>query len=80
MGINYDGWAFLDATFRNDWSSALSKKNRSFFYPSVSVSWVISDMVNKIGKTMPEWFTYAKVRASFAQVGNDMDPYQLYDS
>lgn len=80
MGINYDGWAFLDATFRNDWSSALSKKNRSFFYPSVSVSWVVSDMVNKIGKTMPEWFTYAKVRASFAQVGNDMDPYQLYDT
>ena len=80
LGINYDGWAFLDATFRNDWSSALSKKNRSFFYPSVSVSWVISDMVNKIGKTMPEWFTYAKVRASFAQVGNDMDPYQLYDA
>ena len=80
LGINYDGWAFLDATFRNDWSSALSKKNRSFFYPSVSVSWVISDMVNKIGKTMPEWVTYAKVRASFAQVGNDMDPYQLYDT
>ena len=80
LGINYDGWAFLDATFRNDWSSSLSKKNRSFFYPSVSVSWVISDMVNKIGKTMPEWFTYAKVRASFAQVGNDMDPYQLYDT
>lgn len=80
LGINYDGWAFLDATFRNDWSSALAKKNRSFFYPSVSVSWVISDMVNKIGKTMPEWFTYAKVRASFAQVGNDMDPYQLYDT
>lgn len=80
LGINYDGWAFLDATFRNDWSSALSKKNRSFFYPSVSVSWVISDMVSKIGKTMPEWFTYAKVRASFAQVGNDMDPYQLYDT
>lgn len=80
LGINYDGWAFLDATFRNDWSSAFSKKNRSFFYPSVSVSWVISDMVNKIGKTMPEWFTYAKVRASFAQVGNDMDPYQLYDT
>ena len=80
LGINYDGWVFLDATFRNDWSSALAKKNRSFFYPSVSVSWVISDMVNKIGKVMPEWFTYAKVRASLAQVGNDMDPYQLYDS
>lgn len=80
LGINYDGWAFLDATFRNDWSSALSKENRSFFYPSISASWVISDMVGKIGSQMPEWFTYAKARVSFAQVGNDMDPYQLYNA
>lgn len=79
LGINYDGWAFLDGTFRNDWSSTLSKKNRSFFYPSISASWVISDMVNKIGKGMPEWFTYAKARVSFAQVGNDLAPYQLYN-
>ena len=76
--INYGGFVFLDATFRNDWSSTLSKANRSFFYPSVSLAWVISDMVNKYG-TMPDWFSYAKVRASFAEVGNDMDPYQLYN-
>ena len=31
----------------------------------------VSDMVGKVGKGMPEWFTYAKARASFAQVGND---------
>lgn len=80
LGVNYDGWAFIDATFRNDWSSAMEKKNRSFFYPSLSLSWVISDMVNKIDKQMPEWFTFAKVRASFAQVGNDMDAYQLYNT
>ena len=79
LGINYNGWAFLDATFRNDWSSALSKENRSFFYPSISASWIISDMVGKMDKMMPSWFTYAKVRASFAQVGNDMDAYQLYN-
>ena len=80
LSLNWDGWIFLDGTFRNDWSSTLSAKNRSFFYPSVSVSWVISEMVNKIGKRMPDWFSYAKVRASFAQVGNDMDPYQLYNT
>lgn len=80
IGLNYDGWLFLDGTFRNDWSSALSKENRSFFYPSVSLSWVISDMVGKMDKMMPEWFTYAKARASFAQVGNDMDAYQLYNA
>ena len=79
VGVNYDGWAFLDITARNDWSSALSKDNRSFFYPSVSASWVISDMINNRGKGMPSWFTYAKARVSYAEVGNDMDPYQLYN-
>lgn len=44
---NYDGYLFLDATFRNDWSSSLSKKNRSFFYPSISAAWIVSDMMNK---------------------------------
>ena len=58
----------------------MSKKNRSFFYPSVSTSWVISDMLEKIDKPLPSWFTYAKVRASFAEVGNDLDPYQLYNT
>ena len=79
VGINYDGWAFLDATVRNDWSSALSKENRSFFYPSVSASWLFGEMFNKIGKKMPSWFSFGKIRASYAEVGNDMDPYQLYN-
>jgi len=78
--VNYDGFFFLDGTFRNDWSSTLSKKNRSFFYPSISASWVISDMLNKMEKPLPSWFTFAKARASFAQVGNDMDAYQLYNT
>ena len=76
--LNYGGWIFLDATLRNDWTSTLSPANRSYLYPSASLSWVISDMVNKYGN-MPAWFSYAKVRASFAEVGNDMDPYQLYN-
>lgn len=79
LQLNYDGYLFLDATLRNDWTSALSKANRSFLYPSVSLSWVISDMINKTSE-MPHWFTYAKLRGSYAQVGNDMDPYQLYNT
>ena len=78
LTLNYGGWLYLDGTLRNDWTSTLSAANRSYLYPSGSVSWVISDMVNKYG-TMPEWFSYAKVRASYAVVGNDMDPYQLYN-
>lgn len=78
--INYGGYFFIDGTFRNDWSSTLHPDNRSFFYPSISTSLVISDMINEEGKGMPVWFDFAKIRASFAQVGNDLDPYQLYNT
>ena len=79
LQLNWDGWLFLDVTARNDWSSTMSKENRSYFYPSVSLSAVISDIVQKNGGSMPDWFSFAKVRASFAEVGNDLDPYQLYN-
>ncbi len=79
LQLNWDGWLFLDVTARNDWSSTMSKENRSYFYPSVSLSGVISDMIQKNGGSMPEWISFAKVRASFAEVGNDLDPYQLYN-
>lgn len=62
---------FLDITGRNDWSSTLPRKNRSFFYPSVSLSAV----VNNIWK-LPTWITLLKVRGSWAQVGNDTNPYK----
>ena len=70
LQINYGGFVFLDGTLRNDWTSTLSPENSSFLYPSLSLSWVLGDMVNKYW-AMPHWFSYAKVRASFAQVGGD---------
>jgi TonB-linked SusC/RagA family outer membrane protein len=78
--VNWDGYLFLDGTFRNDWSSTLSPSNRSFSYPSVSLSYVITDMFTKMGKTLPSWISYAKLRASYASVGNDMGAYQLYNT
>ena len=78
--FGYKNFWFVNASIRNDWSSTMSKDNRSYFYPSVSLSGVISDMLPKIGGNMPEWFTFAKVRASYAEVGNDLDPYQLYNN
>ncbi|SHF08720.1 SusC/RagA family TonB-linked outer membrane protein [Pedobacter caeni] len=78
--LNWDQYAFVDVTFRNDWSSALSKAKRSYFYPSVSASLVFSDMIGKVGGTLPSWMTFGKVRASFAQVGNDLPPYELYNT
>ncbi|MGV4480978.1 SusC/RagA family TonB-linked outer membrane protein [Ornithobacterium rhinotracheale] len=78
--ISYDKFLFLDFTGRNDWSSALSKKNRSFFYPSISTSIVFSEMIEKIRDEKISWLNYGKIRASYASVGNDMGPYQLYNT
>ena len=76
--INYGGWIFLDATLRNDWTSTLAPQNRSYLYPSVSLAWVITDMIGKYS-TLPGWLSFAKARVSYAEVGNDMGPYQLYN-
>ncbi len=78
--FNYDGYLFFDATFRNDWSSTLSKTNRSFFYPSLSLSYVYTDMLRNMGSSLPSWLSYGKLRASYAEVGNDLPPYQLYNT
>lgn len=77
--VNYDGWFFLEATLRNDWTSTLSKENRSYMYPSVSASYVFTDMIEKLGNDLPSWLTFGKARVSYAEVGNDMAPYQLYN-
>ena len=77
--VNYDGWFFLEGTLRNDWTSTLSAANRSYMYPSVSTSYVFTDMIEKTGGNLPSWLTFGKVRASYAEVGNDMSPYQLYN-
>ena len=70
--VGYKGMAYLDFTARNDWSSTLPAANRSYFYPSVSLSGIVSEMFR-----MPDWIDYLKVRGSWAKVGNDTDAYQL---
>lgn len=77
--INYDNFWFINVTGRNDWSSALGINNRSFFYPSVSTSLVLSDMITKQGGNLPSWMSFAKVRGSYAEVGNDIESFQLYN-
>jgi TonB-linked SusC/RagA family outer membrane protein len=66
---------YLDITGRNDWSSALSKDNRSYFYPSVSGSVLLSKLLN-FEKNL-SWFDFLKLRLSWANVGNDTDPFSL---
>ncbi|MDH5828058.1 SusC/RagA family TonB-linked outer membrane protein [Sphingobacterium faecium] len=77
--VNYDNFWFVNFTGRNDWTSTLHPDNNSYFYPSVSTSLVLSDLINKNGE-MPSWFNFAKLRGSYAQTGRDMDPYQLYNT
>ncbi len=77
--LNYDQWAYLTFTNRNDWSSSLIKQNRSYSYPSVSFSWVVTDMLTSYNKSIPTWLDHVKLRASYASVGNDMGAYMLYN-
>ncbi|MCW3091497.1 MAG: TonB-dependent receptor plug [Ferruginibacter sp.] len=70
------GWKnamFLDVTGRNDWSSTLPASNRSYFYPSVGLSAVLTDLIPSIRGAL----SYAKIRGSWAQVGNSAPPYSL---
>ena len=62
---------FLDITARNDWSSTLPVETRSYFYPSISGSLVISELFN-----MPQWFDFWKIRASWTQTKSDLGVYE----
>jgi TonB-linked SusC/RagA family outer membrane protein len=70
VGVSYKDLVYLTATGRNDWSSTLPIQNRSYFYPSVSGSFVFTELLprNNI-------LSFGKVRASWAQVGKDANPY-----
>jgi TonB-linked SusC/RagA family outer membrane protein len=68
--FGFRNYLFLNITGRNDFTSTLSKDNRSYFYPSVSLSYVFSDMF-----TLPTWWSYGKLKASYAEVGKDGNPY-----
>jgi len=63
--LGYKSFLYLDVTARNDWSSTLPEDNWSYFYPSVSGSFVFSEIV----KT--DWMNLGKLRLGYAQVGND---------
>lgn len=79
LELNYDRWLFLTFTNRNDWTSTLLASNRSYSYPSVSLSYVLTDMLTSMGTMMPDWLSHVKLRGSYAAVGNDMGPYRLYN-
>jgi TonB-linked SusC/RagA family outer membrane protein len=75
LDLSYKDYLFLSATARNDWSSALASiqtdNDISYFYPSVGLSGLISEMVE-----LPNWINYLKVRGDYAQLGKDTLPFQ----
>ena len=72
--LGYKNWAFLEATARNEWSSALPSDNNSYFYYSLGTSIIVTDAL-KIDKKI---LSFLKLRGSFAQVGNDTGFDRLY--
>lgn len=73
--FGYDNWFYLDASLRNDWSSTLPEDNWSYSYPSVSTSVLFNELLDIPSDVL----TFSKLRMSWAQVGNDTDPYMLSD-
>ncbi len=68
--LNYKRMIYVGVTGRNDWTSALQKPYNSFFYPSVTLGIVFSEMFK-----MPDFITYAKVRGAWANVSTDPAAY-----
>ncbi|MGN6402730.1 MAG: SusC/RagA family TonB-linked outer membrane protein [Flavisolibacter sp.] len=71
LTLGYDNFLYLNLTGRNDWTSSLEEANRSFFYPSASLSYIFSQNL----KNLPGWINYGKLRASLAGIGKDASPY-----
>ena len=68
--VSYKDYLFLSGTVRNDWFSTLSPENRSILYPSVTTSFVFSQA---FASALPDWITFGKIRAAYAEVGSDTD-------
>ncbi|MFC3758778.1 SusC/RagA family TonB-linked outer membrane protein [Chryseobacterium tructae] len=71
--FSYKDMIFLDVTARNDWSSTLPAHNRSYFYPSLSSSFILSDIFKLKSDNLNFW----KLRLSWSKVGNDTYTYML---
>ena len=72
--VTLNSWWTVGGTARNDWSSTLPKGNNSYFYPSASTSFVVTDAIPGLKN---RFLSYLKLRASTAKVGADADPYLL---
>ena len=74
--LGFRNYAYLNLTARNDWSSTLPAANRSYFYPSVNGSLILSEAFDIKNDVL----TFAKLRGGWSKVGKDASPYQLINS
>lgn len=75
--LTYAEYLILDGTFRRDQSSTLPKGSNSYNYPSISAGFIFSKLLPDV-----KWLSYGKLRANYAEVGNDTRPYRtlnVYD-
>lgn len=68
--LSWKDFLFLNITGRNDWFSTLNPESNNYLYPSVSGSFVFSQAME-----MPVWLNFGKIRAAYAEVGGDTNPY-----
>ncbi|MEZ4828256.1 MAG: SusC/RagA family TonB-linked outer membrane protein [Bacteroidia bacterium] len=73
LNLGFKDYLFVELTGRNDWSSALPIENNSYFYPSVSGSFIASEAFN----FSSHFLNYLKFRAAYAQTASDTDPFQV---
>lgn len=73
FGFSWDNYLYVNVTARNDWSSTLPQDNNSYFYPGVSASFIFTEALGIGGDVL----SFGKLRSSWANVGNDVNPYRL---
>lgn len=74
--IGFRDYAYLNLTARNDWSSTLPEANRSYFYPSINASFILTEAFD----IQSDILTFAKLRGGWSKVGKDANPYQLLNT
>ncbi len=72
--LGYKGTYYIEGTLRRDRSSTLPLENNTFWYPSISGNVILSNLVGA------EWLSFTKIRANYAEVGSDTNPYRVFNT
>ncbi len=76
VSFSYKRWLYVNVSGRNDWSSTLPEEENSYFYPAVSSSFIFTEALGIESNIL----SFGKVRVGWGKVGNDADPYSIYNT